>query len=73
MKGDFPGGSVVENAPATIGDTGSIPDPRRFPHDTEELSLWATAVEPVLWNPGAEATEPLCPRACAPKQEKPPQ
>ena len=27
---DFPGGPVVENLPASTGDTGSIPGPRRF-------------------------------------------
>ena len=26
---DFPGGTVVENPPASSGDTGSIPDPGR--------------------------------------------
>ena len=25
----FPGGAVVENLPASAGDTGSIPDPGR--------------------------------------------
>ena len=28
--GDFPGGSVVNNPPASAGDTGSIPGPGRF-------------------------------------------
>ena len=27
----FPGGSVVKNLPANVGDTGSIPGSRRFP------------------------------------------
>ena len=27
--GGFPGGSVVKNPPANVGDTGSIPDPGR--------------------------------------------
>ena len=26
----FPGGSVVKNLPANAGDTGPIPEPRRF-------------------------------------------
>ena len=26
----FPGGSVVKNPPASVGDTGSIPGPGRF-------------------------------------------
>ena len=27
---DFPGGSVVKNPPANVGDTGLIPGPGRF-------------------------------------------
>ena len=27
---DFPGGPVVKNLPAMVGDTVSIPDPARF-------------------------------------------
>ena len=27
--GDFPGGTVVKNLPASVGDTGSIPGPGR--------------------------------------------
>ena len=45
---DFPGGSVVKNLPANAADTGSIPDPGKFPHSSEQLSLGATTVEPVL-------------------------
>ena len=29
VKGDFPGGTVVENLPANAGDTGSSPGPGR--------------------------------------------
>ena len=27
----FPGGSMANNPPANAGDTGSVPDPGRFP------------------------------------------
>ena len=30
--GGFPGGPVVKNLPADVGDTGSIPSSGRFPH-----------------------------------------
>ena len=30
-SGDFPGGSVVKNSPANVGDTGSIPVSGRSP------------------------------------------
>ena len=46
----FPSGSVVKNLPANAGDTGSVPDPGRFPHATEQLSPWATTSETVLWS-----------------------
>ena len=29
MRGDFPGGAVVRNPPASAGDTGSSPGPGR--------------------------------------------
>ena len=38
-----------------------------------QLSLCATTIEPVLYSRGATATEARVPRACAPRQEKPPQ
>ena len=44
----FPGGSVVKNLPASAGDTGSILWSRKIPHVLEQLSLYATTVEPVL-------------------------
>ena len=31
LVGIFPGGSTVKNAPASVGDMGSIPGPGRFP------------------------------------------
>ena len=30
---DFPGGSMVKNSPANVGDTGSIPGSGRFPRE----------------------------------------
>ena len=32
------GFSVVKNPPASAGDTGLIPGPRKIPHATEQLS-----------------------------------
>ena len=43
----FPGSAVVENPPASAGDTGSIPGPGRS-HMPEQLSLCATTTEPVI-------------------------
>ena len=36
-KWGFPGGAVVENLPASAGDTGSSPGLGRFPHAAEQL------------------------------------
>ena len=36
------------NPPANTGDVSSIPGPGRFPHALEQLSLFATTIEPVL-------------------------
>ena len=49
MQG-FRDGSLVNNPPAKAGDTGSIPDPGRFPHAEQQLSRHVTTVEPVLRN-----------------------
>ena len=58
---NFPGGPVVKNPLTNAGDTGSIPGPRRF------HMLWSDkACVPQL-------LKPIHPRACSPKQEKPPQ
>ena len=43
IQEDFPGGTLVENLPANVGDTGSIPGPGRF--HMEPLSACATATE----------------------------
>ena len=56
---DFPGSPVVKNPPASAEDIGSIPDPGRF--------------HMLQGNPYTATTEPLCPRAHALQQEKPPQ
>ena len=60
----FPDASVVENLPASAGDTGSIPDLERSHMNAEQLSLCSTAQEPQL-------LKPEHPWAFAP-QEKPP-
>ena len=46
---DIPGGLVVKNPRANAGDTSLIPDLGRshVPH-TQQLSLCATTIEPVL-------------------------
>ena len=60
------------NPPDNAGDTGSMPGQGRshLPLSTEQLSLCATATEPVLWSP---TTKPTCPKARALQQERPPQ
>ena len=52
----FPGGSVVKNPPASVGDTGLIPGLGRLAPAIDQLSPCATATEPVLWSLGATAT-----------------
>ena len=42
---------MVKKLPANIGDVSSIPDPGK-PHTMEELRLYATTTEPVLWSMG---------------------
>ena len=44
----------------------------KIPHAAGQLSPCATTTKPVLWSPGAAAAELMCPRTCAPQQEKPP-
>ena len=63
--GDFPGGAVVKNLPASEGDTGLIPGPGRshMPRSNETrapqlLSLCSTARKPQLLSPCATTTEP---------------
>ena len=58
MRWDFPGGPVVKNLPANVGDTGSIPGPGR------SHTPWVTRlVHHSYWAPSS--------RARAPQQEKP--
>ena len=52
----FPGGSVVKNPPANVGDTGLISDLGR---SHMLLSMCYTISEPVLKSLGATATEPM--------------
>ena len=76
----FPGGAVVKNPPASVGDTGSSPGLGRShmlrsnkAHAPQVLSLCSRACDPQLLSPRATTTEAHAPRACAPQQEKPPQ
>ena len=69
----FPAGSVVKDLPANPGDVGSILDPGRshMPLGNQArvpqlLSLCSRAQDPQL-------PKPLCLKACALQQEKPPQ
>ena len=78
-SGDFPGGAVVKNPPASAGDTGSSPGPGRshMPRSNSArvpqlLSLRSRAREPQLLSPRATTTKACAPRARAPQQEKPP-
>ena len=76
---DFPGGPVVKNLPASVGNTGSIPDPKRS--HIQQLRLCATllslcsgAHEPQFLSlRAAPAEEAHAPRTCAPQRETPPQ
>ena len=68
ILGDFPGGSVVKNLPASAGDTGSVPDlgRSRMPGSNyalapQLLSLCSRAYELQLLKPG-------CPGACGPQE-----
>ena len=50
----FPGGPVVKNPPANIGDMGSIPDlGTKTPYVAEQLSSCGTTPEP-------KHLEPVC-------------
>ena len=76
----FPGGAVVENPPASAGDTGSSPGPGRshmlltnWARKPQLLSLRSRAREPQLLSLCAATAEAHVPRAHAPQQEKPPQ
>ena len=80
ITGGFPGGSAVKTLPVNAGDTGLIPDAGRSrllcsneAHEPQLLSLCSGVQELRLLSPHATTTEPVCPRAHAPQQEKPPQ
>ena len=75
----FPGGATVESPPANAGDTGSSPGlgGSRMPRSNwarapQLLSLRSRAHEPQLSSPRDTTTETHAPRACAPRQERPP-
>ena len=56
----YPVGSIVKNLLVKVGDMDLIPHLGRFHVATEQLSPCTTAVEPVLWGPGATTTETMC-------------
>ena len=58
---DFPNGPAVENPPANVEDLSWIPGLLSIPHAAGQLS------------PCITLTDPMCSRACALQQEKPPQ
>ena len=47
---DFPGGPVVKNLPANVGDHGFSPWSGKISHAAGQLSLCATRTEPTLWS-----------------------
>ena len=65
---------MIENPPCKAGDLSLTPGQgTRIPHATEQLSLCATTLEPVLRARELQLLKPKCPSAHAPQQEKPPQ
>ena len=65
-KMGLPGGTVVKNPAANVGDIGSIPGMGRF------HMPWATNIcVPQLLSPSAATTKAPMPRACAPQKEMP--
>ena len=47
LHSGFPGGSMVNNPPASAGDRGSIPDPEGS-YDARQLSPCTARTEPAL-------------------------
>ena len=64
---------MVKNPPASAGDVGSIPGLGRLHMPIELLKLSSRAWELQLLTPHAATTEPACPGARAPQQERPQQ
>ena len=62
----FPSSSVVKNLSANAGDMGSALDLEISYMSPQQLSLCSRAC-------GLQLPKPVCPRARAPQQEKPPQ
>ena len=61
---------MVKNPHADVGDTGLIPGPGRCHGQLEQLSLCATAKEPVLSSLGAAATGATAVRGLGAKLEE---
>ena len=68
----FPSGAVVDNLPANAGDKFSSCS-GKIPRAAEQVSPCATTIKPVLRAWELQLLKSLCPSACAPKREKPPQ
>ena len=67
---DFPGGPVVKNLPANVGDTVSNPGPGGSHVPQNNVAHVPQLLSCVLV-PRAETTDARSPRACAMQQEKP--
>ena len=78
MFGDFPGGEVVKNPPASVGDMGSIPGlggshmpQSTWAHAPQLLSLHSRAHVPQLLSPCATTTEARVPQLPKPARLEP--
>ena len=58
MVYDFPGGSVVKNLPANVGDTGSIPGSGRSPGGGNDNPFQHSCLENPMDKGGWWATVP---------------
>ena len=67
-SGDFPGGPVVKDLPASAEDTGSISGPEDSTCH-EQLSPSATTTEPSSRAHVPQLLKPACSKTCAPQRE----
>lgn len=77
---DFPGGTAEKSPPASAGEVGVIPGPEdptclgaTEACVPQRWSLYSSAHELPMLSPRAATTGACDPRACARRQEKPPQ
>ena len=68
----FPGGSVVKNLPASVGDTGSIPESRKIPHASWQINPCTRITEPVLQRPRFTTREAIAMRSLCTQLESSP-